>query len=77
MNAVVIILWICAWIGLVQSQDYKTEDLFVPDECDSVVKSGDHLLLEYEVIFKNGTRGSQLKRPSQLFHVIVDPTVRT
>jgi hypothetical protein len=62
----------CTTLLALGQQTYRTEDLFVPDQCESVVGPGDHLLLEYEVNFKNGTKGSYLKKPFQLFHIIVN-----
>ncbi len=65
-------------LGLGYSQQiYRTEDIYVPNNCESVVGTGDHVLLEYEVRFKNGTRGSYLRKPSQLFHIIVNFAVCT
>jgi hypothetical protein len=52
------------------------EDIFIPDQCESIAKQGDHVLLEYDVIYANGTVGSQIKRPSQLVHVMVETGVR-
>jgi hypothetical protein len=57
------------------SKDYTTEDIFIPAQCDSVAKPGDHLLLEYEVRFGNGTISSSLRRPSQLYHILLDKSV--
>lgn len=52
------------------------EDIDVPSECESVASTGDHLLLEYSVFFRNGTAGAYVKRPSQLVHVLLDSKVR-
>ena len=60
------------------SSDYSdstTEDVFIPTQCDSIAKPGDHLLLEYTVLFNNGTVASHLKRPSQLYHILLDKSV--
>jgi len=51
------------------SSDFETEDVFIPSQCDSIAKPGDHLLLEYTISFANGTVASYLKRPTQLYHV--------
>ena len=51
---------------------YTTEDIFVPEQCDSIAKAGDHLLIEYSVTLANGTSGASLKAPDQLYHVLVD-----
>lgn len=53
-------------------EDYVVEDIEVPSECESVASTGDHLLLEYSVFFRNGTAGAYVKRPSQLVHVLLD-----
>jgi hypothetical protein len=55
--------------------DYEVKDLFVPNECESVAGAGDHLLIEYSVHFSNGTDGAYLRKPSQLFHLILDSKV--
>ena len=57
------------------AQVFTTEDINIPSECESIVSGGDHLLLEYEILFANGTKGAAVKRPSQLYHIIADPTV--
>ena len=56
-------------------EEYTVEDLFIPSECERVAGNGDHLLLEYAVQFLNGTEGAYLRRPSQLFHVMLDSKV--
>ena len=56
--------------------DYTIEDVFIPAQCDSIAKPADHLLLEYTIVFENGTIASYLKRPSQLYHVLLDKSVR-
>jgi len=48
------------------------DEIFVPATCESIVKPGDHLLIEYSIIFKNGTEAFSLKRPEQLFHIILE-----
>ena len=55
--------------------DYTTHDVYVPTQCDSVAKAGDHLLLEYRVVLSNGTVTSSLKAPSQLFPVLLEASV--
>jgi hypothetical protein len=52
---------------------YTTEDVFVPSDCESIAKLGDHILLEYTVLFANGSAGATLTRPSQLYHVLLQP----
>eukprot|EP01038_Epipyxis_sp_PR26KG_P017752 gene17752-24747_t len=51
---------------------YDVTDIFVPNDCEAIVKPGDHVLLEYELLYENGTVGTSLKQPSQLYHVLVD-----
>jgi hypothetical protein len=55
--------------------DFSTEDIYVPAQCDSVAKPGDHLLLEYEVRLANGTVTASLRAPSQLYHVLLEKMV--
>jgi hypothetical protein len=63
--------------GLASSDftDYSTEDVFVPTQCDSIAKLGDHLLIEYTVAFANGSTAASQKAPSQLYHVLLDKSV--
>jgi hypothetical protein len=51
------------------TQQYFTEDVFVPKDCVKIAKAGDHLLIEYTVVFENGTYGPSLTQPEQLYHV--------
>ncbi len=55
---------------------FVTEDLFVPAECDSIARPKDNLLLEYNILFANGSHGASLNQPSQLYHVLLASTVR-
>ncbi len=55
--------------------DFVTEDIFIPTECVKIAKPGDHILLEYAVLFSNGSTGASLKRPSQLYHVLLESSV--
>lgn len=50
---------------------FETADLFIPTDCESVVKPGDHLILQYELIYENGTTAYNVAPPSQLLHVTV------
>ena len=52
--------------------DYTTEDVFIPAQCDSIAKAGDHLLLEYVIAFSNGTVAAEHKSPEQLYHILLD-----
>lgn len=54
---------------------YTIEDVFIPDNCDSIAKPTDHVLIEYEVLFQNGSTGLSSKKPEQLFHFVVESTV--
>jgi hypothetical protein len=63
------------FVSSLGSKHFTTEDVFIPDECESIAKPGDHILLEYTVVFANGTEGSSLRRPAQLYHVLLETTV--
>jgi hypothetical protein len=54
---------------ITSSANYRTEDLFFPNDCESLANIDDHVLVEYEVYFSNGTLATSLKKPSQLIHV--------
>lgn len=56
--------------------DFTTEDVFVPTQCDSVAKHGDHLLVEYSIAFANGTVASSQQAPMQLYYTLLDKSVR-
>ncbi len=75
MNIITQVVLFLAFAFVAASQVFYTEDINIPSECEQIVTSGDHLLLEYTIRFANGSEGSSVKRPSQLFHIIVDPTV--
>lgn len=49
-----------------------TEDLDVSGDCSSIAKPTDHLLLTYEVIFGNGTKGPHIPDNHQPIHVLLD-----
>jgi hypothetical protein len=51
------------------SNSLRTEDYFVPESCDKIAEQSDHLLVEYEFIFANGSRGLSVLAPDQLFHM--------
>ena len=80
MHTIISIVCFFIFSGIVWSSsdftDYSTEDVFVPVQCDSVAKPGDHLLLEYSIVLANGTITSYLKAPSQLYHILLDKSVR-
>lgn len=54
---------------------HVTEDVFMPADCESIAKSGDHLLLEYSVHLADGAVSHSLKSPHQLYHIILDQNV--
>lgn len=51
---------------------YMTEDLYVSPTCDEIAMSGDHILLEYSLVFANGTEWIGVQAPEQLYHVALD-----
>lgn len=55
--------------------DLSVESIFSPDNCESL-HSGDHLLIEFEFFFSNGTAGLSMKKPGQLFHLVLEDSVR-
>jgi hypothetical protein len=76
MSLLLVSLFLCiVLVSSLGSKHFTTEDVFIPDECESIAKPGDHILLEYTVVFANGTEGSSLKRPAQLYHVLLESTV--
>jgi hypothetical protein len=68
------LLTLCSYAAT-DAPDYTTEDVFVPTQCDSFAKPGDHLLLEYSIYLANGTVTSSLKSPSQLYHILLEKSV--
>jgi len=65
-------LYCCAVWSSSDFTDYTTEDVYVPVQCDSIAKAGDHLLLEYVITFSNGTLAAEHKSPEQLYHILLD-----
>eukprot|EP01037_Dinobryon_pediforme_P029525 gene29525-33199_t len=55
----------------VVAANYRTQDIFIPYECDRVVGPGDHVLLEYRAYFSNGTLATSHTKPSILIHAQV------
>mmetsp|Transcript_25947 Transcript_25947/g.24795 ORF Transcript_25947/g.24795 Transcript_25947/m.24795 type:complete len:322 (-) Transcript_25947:52-1017(-) len=51
------------------SNSLRTEDYFVPESCEKIAEQSDHLLIEYEFVFANGSRGLSVLAPDQLFHM--------
>ena len=47
----------------------RTEDIFVPANCEHIAEQGDHLLIDYQFIFANGSVGASATVPNQLFHM--------
>ena len=76
----VIFLLLCCFICYCTcSSDYADFDIrdeFIPEQCDQIATAGDHLLIEYDIVFANGTKGAALKEPSQLYHILLDLSVR-
>jgi hypothetical protein len=55
---------------------YEFEDVFVPsDECEVFVQPNDHVLIEYDIIFQNGSVPTSVHRPDQLFYFQADGSV--
>lgn len=54
---------------------YTVEDVYVPNNCDKAAAVSDHLLIEYELVYHNGTVRASIKRPSQLLHIQLDDSV--
>jgi hypothetical protein len=57
------------YIGQSTSDSLRIEDYFVPESCDKIAEQSDHLLMEYEFIFANNSRGLSILAPDQLFHM--------
>ena len=72
---IVVLLALCNQSA--SSSSYTSEDVFVPTNCNKVASPGDHLLLEYSVLYANGTTGAYVKRPNQLYHVHLESSVRS
>ena len=60
---------------IANNEIFTSEDLFIPDQCDAIAKAGDHLLIEYSITYSNGSTGANLKRPAQLYHVLLESKV--
>lgn len=77
----IFILLICNQISLIKCgsdyTDYEINDIYIPENCEQIAKQGDHLLLEYEITFSDGSFGASLKQPDQLYHILLDISVRT
>lgn len=59
----------------VVAANYRTQDIYIPYECDRVVGPGDHVLLEYRAYFSNGTLATSHTKPSILIHAHVTAQV--
>jgi hypothetical protein len=70
-----LLLVVCYGSYALAGGDYIVDDIFIPTECESVAGAGDHLLIEYSVHFSNGTEGAYLRKPSQLYHILLDTKV--
>lgn len=52
---------------------FSVEDVNIPnDGCEVFAQLGDHVLIEFEILFQNGTVGNSVKRPEQLFYFQID-----
>lgn len=79
MFSALVLIALCALYSkaVLASPVYSSEDVFVPANCNKIASPGDHLLLEYTVVYANGTTGAEVKRPNQLFHVHLEASVRS
>lgn len=59
---------VATWQVIAQSE-YRTEDILVPAECESIAGVGDHVLLQYHAYHSNGSLAASLTKPSTLAHV--------
>lgn len=50
---------------------FVTEDIYVPTDCDGVVKAGDHLLLEYSLIDPEEEELYALRPPNHRLYIVV------
>jgi hypothetical protein len=64
---------LCLVVIVVATVTYTVEDVFIPDDgCESFARSGDHVLIEYDIYHQNGTVASSAHRPDQLFYLQVN-----
>jgi hypothetical protein len=47
-------------------------DESIPENCEVIAEPGDHLLLSYEVMLSNGNMGNTVRRPEQLFSIMLE-----
>lgn len=47
----------------------RMNDIFIPASCEHIAEQGDHLLLDFQFIFLNGSIGASATAPNQLFHM--------
>lgn len=73
-SVIILLLALLGSFDLLSAQ-YRTEDIYVPYECDQVVGPGDHVLLEYRAYFANGTLATMHTKPSILVHAQVTTQV--
>ena len=62
-HIICILLLSCSVVSVV------INDLYVPETCTNIAEPGDHLLVEYELKYVNGTIATSLSAPHQLFHI--------
>jgi len=66
-------LIVLTWLFLIHVYDAAVEqkDIYIPSQCDSVAKPGDHLLISYSFTFANGSTGPHSVPYSQPLHMIL------
>jgi hypothetical protein len=57
------------------NRNYHFTDVFVPDDCTVIASPTDHILIEYEIRFQNGSFGPSTKAPNQLYHIVVENVI--
>jgi hypothetical protein len=51
---------------------YETEEIFNPNDCEKIAQPGDHLLIEYSMVFENQTTFASVAAPDPHFHILLD-----
>lgn len=67
-----IILILIAAAQADEGQSFSVVDSYVPDHCDNIAQTTDHLLLEYKLRYDNGSEVNYIKSTGQLFYVKLD-----
>ena len=71
-------LWLVVVLVVCYSKftdEFHFEDIYVPETCAESALTHDHLLLEYAVVYGNGTKVSEFSSPGQLFHYYLENAV--